>query len=59
MVNGEEKRWAGASNIIKEELVNLVYELRFARNIFKTISLVNDINKEIQQVFESKNVIKR
>lgn len=61
-INGEEKRWCGASNIIKEELVNLVYELRLASNIYKRLAFElekDNLAREEEEVFETKKAIRR
>lgn len=41
-INGEDKRWGGATNIIKEELMNLVYELRYITNIYEKLGIINN-----------------
>lgn len=61
-LDGKEVRWSRVSNIIKEELVNLVYELRFAYNISKNIALTNNntsLYQETEAVFASKHIIRK
>ena len=62
MVNGQQKRWSGVSNIIKTELVYLVYELRFAYNIYRNIAITLDdanLAQEVENVFGSKHVVRK
>ena len=51
-INNEDKNWNSATNINKEELINLVYELRYTTKVFETLakvynkeSTINEVNK--------------
>lgn len=61
-INGVDKKWAGLTNIIKEELINLVYELRYATNVFETLSKVmnsENLANETEEVFKGNKSIRK
>ena len=55
------KKWAFFTNIIKEELMNLVYELRYVTNVLDSLSNVMNIDSiayEKTEVFKKIKIIK-
>ena len=59
---GQEEKWAGLTNVIKEELMNLVYELRFAANVYDSLAKEKnseDISVLNEQTFKSNRTVRR
>ena len=61
-INNNQQHWAEITNILKEELMNLVYELRYTSNIFDTLAQIQNqeqIKLTTNKLIKSPKIIKR